>query len=1218
MVQSIVNTITRSKMPDLLAGRYRIDSPLGAGGMGEVFLAQDTLLERRVAIKVLPAEVQADPVARGRLRREALAAASLDHPFICKVYEIGDAEGRLFIAMEYVEGETLHVVARRALLPMRQIVEMATELADALEEAHRRGVVHRDLKPANVMITPQGHVKVMDFGLAKPLAPDSGAEMGSDAATRLTESGARVGTPGYMSPEQVLGGPLDPRSDIFSLGVILHELASGRHPFLRDDPTQTMAAILRDPPSAGSREVDSLAGFGAVLERMLAKACAERYATVRELRTALETIRERVWASTSSGSVPSASALQAERTPFIGRDTETADLQRMLDRMLTGHGGLALIGGEPGVGKTRLAQELLQTAQQRGCLCLTGRCSDMEGAPPFVPVIEMTEQAARASPQALRAALGDLAQEIATMVPSLRRMYGDIPPPSEVPPEQRRRLVFDAYLEYLRQATQQSPRVVLVDDLHWADEATLQLLEHMAPHLAAMRLLVVGTYRDVELDVTRPFAKTLEACVRQRLATRISLRRLPESGVQEMLAAMSGSPPPSGLSRAVFRETEGNPFFVEEVYQHLAEQGHLFDNRGAWHADLRVDTIEVPEGVRLVIGRRLERLGEPTRRVLTAGAVIGRSFPLDVLLAVVDQSEEAVLDAMDDAEHAHLVAPDPGQRTPRYEFVHELIRTTLVSGLSIPRRQRLHLKIADAVERLHAASLDTHASVLAHHLYQAGAAADAQRTGRVLALAGRRALAAGAFEETLETCDHLIGLELADEDPLLAEAFEQRGAALAALQRADEAVAALEEALTLSTARRDDAGIARATQACALCFVLLGGPPKGHAVLHRGLDALSEGAAPERASLQAMLGPFSVGINRVDEAWHEVGDATATAERLGDVALLGRVLRSMVIVQWACLELEDARDTGRRALALLPAEAGWERADLLINMAITDYMSGRFADADAQLPEVERVASRAGYALALLNRQVILSAREVMRTGDLRAFLARSDALVGSYAFPSLVRTSAATTRLHLGQIEDALDQLAAVAAEPEASFCWRNMVQPNLFAGTALAGRADRARALWSIVQPCLPVLGRRNNVGAWIALEATVTGLALVGDREPCGMLYPLTVALAETGLVCDPYTAAVGPTTPQLVAAMAADAAGHADKAREHFETALRQARELPHRILQPTVLYWSGRSLADTSDVADQSRGRAMVEAALTDFRALEMVTHANLAEQFLRR
>jgi hypothetical protein len=158
----------------------------------------------------------------------------------------------------------------------------------------------------------------------------------------------------------------------------------------------------------------------------------------------------------------------------------------------------------------------------------------------------------------------------------------------------------------------------------------------------------------------------------------------------------------------------------------------------------------------------------------------------------------------------------------------------------------------------------------------------------------------------------------------------------------------------------------------------------------------------------------------------------------------------------------------------------------------------------------------------------------------------------------------------------------------------------------------------VWPTVQPCLPVLGRRNIVGAWSALEAAVTGLALVGDRESCGALYPLTVALVDTGLGCSSFSLAVGPTIPQLVAAMAADAAGLTDRAREHFETALRQARELPHRILQPTVLYWHGRALADTSDAADQARGRAMIEAALTDFRGLEMVTHAHLAEQFLQR
>jgi predicted ATPase len=442
---------------------------------------------------------------------------------------------------------------------------------------------------------------------------------------------------------------------------------------------------------------------------------------------------------------------------------------------------------------------------------------------------------------------------------------------------------------------------VLFDDLHWADEPTLQLIQHMAPHLASMRLLVVGTYRDVELDVKRPFAKTLEALFRQRLATRISLRRLNESGVQQMLSAMSGSAPPSGLTKAVFRETEGNPFFVEEVYQYLAEEGKLFDDGGAWKADLRVDTIEVPEGVRLVIGRRLERLGEQARKVLTAGAVIGRTFPIDVLEAIVDASEDDVLDAIDEAERAQLVASQAGHRTPRYEFVHELIRTTLVSGLSIPRRQRLHVKIADALERLRAASLDSHASALAHHLYQAGAAADSQRAGKFLALSGRRALASGAFEETLETFDHLIGLELADDDPLLAEAFEHRGTALLGLQRLDEATVALERALALYTARQDDAGIERVAQGLATCFVSRARLPEQIEVLNRALNALSDRAASEGASLQARLAIASFTSAGLDDSWRKIEEATATAERLSDSSLLARVLVCRVVCHHLCL-----------------------------------------------------------------------------------------------------------------------------------------------------------------------------------------------------------------------------------------------------------------------------------------------------------------------------
>ena len=204
--------------------------------------------------------------------------------------------------------------------------------------------------------------------------------------------------------------------------------------------------------------------------------------------------------------------------------------------------------------------------------------------------------------------------------------------------------------------------VALVDDLHWADESTLQLLLHLAPHLGSMRLLVIGTYRDVELDEQRPFARTLELLLRQRLATRLTVKRLSAAGVEQMLSTMSGAPPPSSLARVVYQETEGNPFFVEEVFRHLSEEGKLFDAEGRWKRDLKVDEIDVPEGVRLVVSRRLARLGDTARKVLTAAAVIGRSFPLDLVFAIAGESEDAILDVIEETGRAQLLVAERGAR----------------------------------------------------------------------------------------------------------------------------------------------------------------------------------------------------------------------------------------------------------------------------------------------------------------------------------------------------------------------------------------------------------------------------------------------------------------------------------------------------------------------------------------------------------------------------
>ena len=250
--------------------------------MGEVYRARDPRLDRIVAIKLLPAATGADQQARERLRFEAMAAAALDHPYICKIFEIGEDRGTLFLVMEYIAGENLQLRMRDGRMPLAETLRVAGEIAEALEEAHARGILHRDLKPANIMLTQQGHVKIMDFGLAKRLVdPPASHDATVEIPAQLTVPGTILGTPDYMSPEQVKGLLLDVRSDLFSFGVILAEMAGGRHPFRKASMAETLAAVLREPPELGAGIPPALL---LLLRRLLAKSAEDRYASIAEVR----------------------------------------------------------------------------------------------------------------------------------------------------------------------------------------------------------------------------------------------------------------------------------------------------------------------------------------------------------------------------------------------------------------------------------------------------------------------------------------------------------------------------------------------------------------------------------------------------------------------------------------------------------------------------------------------------------------------------------------------------------------------------------------------------------------------------------------------------------------------------------------------------------------------------------------------------------------------
>jgi serine/threonine protein kinase/Flp pilus assembly protein TadD len=272
---------------------YRIVQKLGRGGMGEVYLAEDQQLGRKVAVKFLPAEVATDENARQRQLREAQTAATLDHPNICAIYEVGQDRGYSFIVLQYIEGETLAARLKRQLPDLREALAIAAQVADALNEAHARGIIHRDIKPENIMLTTRGQVKVLDFGLAKTVRDPGMVEPDAETGTLLSLPGMMIGTVPYMSPEQVRGEELDCRCDIFSFGVVLYELLSGRRPFEAKSSAEVISAILtRDPPPITR---SSLGHSGSAEERLIRKCleknAAQRYQTMGDLVSDLAQIR---------------------------------------------------------------------------------------------------------------------------------------------------------------------------------------------------------------------------------------------------------------------------------------------------------------------------------------------------------------------------------------------------------------------------------------------------------------------------------------------------------------------------------------------------------------------------------------------------------------------------------------------------------------------------------------------------------------------------------------------------------------------------------------------------------------------------------------------------------------------------------------------------------------------------------------------------------------
>ena len=441
--------------------------------------------------------------------------------------------------------------------------------------------------------------------------------------------------------------------------------------------------------------------------------------------------------------------------PFVGREPELRELLRGLDEALAGEGRLFLVGGEPGIGKSRLVEQLARITRERGAEVLVGRCWEAGGAPPYWPWVQALRLYLRdRDPETLRDQLGRGASDLAQILPGLNELYGELPAPPTGDPEGARFRLFEATAAFLRAASRTQPLVLVLDDLHAADAPSLLLLQFLTEALADARLLVVGAYRDVDPTLRDPLAETLTELRRLPVTRFLPLTGLSEDYVRSFVSLATGLEPAAHLVSALHRATEGNPLFVGEVVRLLASEKALesITDPTAWRRT-------VPEGVSAVIRRRLGHLSENCRLVLVLASVLGREFDLDALEQVSDVSGSQLLDLLDEAARERIVTDVPGQ-PGQMRFAHVLIRDTLYDELTPGRRVQLHRRVGDALEELYADNLDPHLAELAHHFYESARPAVAEKALAYARRAGERSLRLLAYEDAARL--FAIGLSVLD------------------------------------------------------------------------------------------------------------------------------------------------------------------------------------------------------------------------------------------------------------------------------------------------------------------------------------------------------------------------------------------------------------------------------------------------------------------------
>ncbi|MGH9002159.1 MAG: ATP-binding protein, partial [Acidimicrobiia bacterium] len=808
-----------------------------------------------------------------------------------------------------------------------------------------------------------------------------------------------------------------------------------------------------------------------------------------------------------------------------------------------------MIVGEPGIGKTRLAEEACVYARLGGAQVIVGRSYEGESSVSYMPFIEALRAYVTGRPvEAVRAELGDAASEVAKLVSEVRAIVPGLPAASRPSGDEERYRLFESVCSFLVNASRATPIVILLDDLHWADAPSLRLLQHLSRRLADSRLLVVGTYRDIELSRRHPLAQVLAELRRDQSFQRIVLRGLSLSEVQDFLEGITErplDPAEQPLAAAFYGETEGNPYFLEEVVRHLLETGGAFWEGGRWRIERSsVESLAIPEGIQELITRRLSRLSEAGNDVLTRAAVLGAQFDFAVLEHMTGLADDALLAALEEALEAQVIEQaETARGHALYRFAHAVIRQSLYEGLSLPRRQRLHRRAAEAIEEVQAGNLGPHLPALALHYRQAGAAADPARAVEYSVKAGEVAQGVFAYEDAAQHWEAALDL------------------------LGDTAGDAVTEAVILG--RLGD-----------LHFVSGLNYQRSTACLEQALQAYERLEMPDRvAQMHSRLGrnlasfPEHMDIPR---ALGHYRAAEATMSEQAESSSLGYVVFGQASTALWAVRTDEGVAASERALAIAD-RIGNER---LRRHAATHQgyhlaSAGRLAEAFAVFDQnwVETDAARDG-----------MAAFSSTWTSVGTLFDLRDPAAARARCRRELDTSRHSQAPFRKGALLDELGRVAAIGGDLAAARQARDEVGDSRYAAPYVAlyeGRLDEAGTLWEALRDAEERSGNRRDQ------LASTTGLGLVhrlqGRAEDAERLLLEALAIAVDGA-----ERIIELSTSAELAILLADG-GRAPEARGHLDRALELAgtaedwRGLGGRVLlaEAAVLWAEGKG--DAADL-----------------------------------